>query len=201
MKDILPSYLDVLYIQVRRYIPTFEEVCDTELTFETPTYTRNFVVFNNERKFKIIDGFKYLESLKKENLKDGFLPIIKEQYEGLLVQEHELSPIQKTIGHYSSVYNKEGSIEEGMNDPVLRELIKNDNLRDHVLRERRGSLEKYLKTGKIPLVWIAKQNKDIDFYMAPLFVGTQSYYLAVGEARFLPQHHYDEEKYPFLKNE
>src|SRR3989344_2213551 len=90
-------------------------------------------------------------------------------------------------------------IENGMDDKVLKSLIKRSILRMRVLIRKREGLENFFDhEGRgIPLVFIAKQNPKIPFYMAPVFVGSKEYYLAIGEERFLPMHHYDKEQYYF----
>ena len=203
MKDITPSYLDGLQITVQRYIPTFAEACEEELVspqpFKTPTWTRTFVAFNDQNHFKITDGSEFLEYLKKENLEDGFLPITREQYQHLYSREFECTP-SRTMGK-SLAYQKEGTLQEGIEDPVLNVLILTPDLRRRVLEEKRKGLEKHFDKdrGGIPLVWIKKEAKQIPFYMCPLLVGPKEYYFAIGEGRFLAMHHYDREEYHFLR--
>src|SRR3989344_3588312 len=179
-KDCLVSYLDGLYIRSERKIQPFQEACLEENNsfhpFKTPTCTRTFVSFNDRNKFKITDGNEFFKYLKRE--------------------EFECTTDPKD-GKWK--YKKEGSIENGMDDKVLKSLIKRSILRMRVLIRKREGLENFFDhEGRgIPLVFIAKQNPKIPFYMAPVFVGSKEYYLAIGEERFLPMHHYDKEQYYF----
>ncbi|HIH15479.1 MAG: hypothetical protein QT08_C0013G0036 [archaeon GW2011_AR17] len=199
-KDCLVSYLDGLYIRSERKIQPFQEACLEENNsfhpFKTPTCTRTFVSFNDRNKFKITDGNEFFKYLKRENLEDGFLPISRDQYNHLQREEFECTTDPKD-GKWK--YKKEGSIENGMDDKVLKSLIKRSILRMRVLIRKREGLENFFDhEGRgIPLVFIAKQNPKIPFYMAPVFVGSKEYYLAIGEERFLPMHHYDKEQYYF----
>lgn len=107
MKDKVNSYLKGLSITVPRYIPTFSEARRTELLdipkpFKLPTWTRTFVAFNPTNHFKILDGFEFLETLKPENLSDGFLPIRGEQYHNLHAREFECTSsktMNKTLAY------------------------------------------------------------------------------------------------------
>ena len=191
MKDSVRSYLDGLHVKVRRNIPSFAEACIEELADATPfrilTWTRTFVAFDNENNFKIYDGTEFLEYLSIRNLEDGFLPITREQYDHLYAAEFPMSE-SRTMRR---------SIEEALQDKVLETLIPDENLRRRILQEKEKGVEKIFQERGIPLVWIAKKNNNIPFYMTAMLVGAKEQYLAVGGNRFVRLHYHDEEKYYF----
>lgn len=203
MKDVTLSYLDGLFITVPRRIPDFQEACTAELgfpqPFTTPTWTRTFVAFDDQHNCKITDGSEFLEYLKKEKLVDGFLPISREQYQHLYGGEFQLTEGKSKTDRYR--YDREGTLEEAMQNPILKTLIPDDILRKSILQEKRKGLENYFDQHPrgMPIVWIEKENEKIPFYMSPVTTGRKENYLVVGGKKFRAMNSYDSEEYHFLR--
>ena len=80
------GYFDGLTVELPRYIPTFEEACEIQRTrpelFDTHIFTRTFVAFGPERKFKFLD-IDDLLALKERPRQDGFPVLSLDEYNDL----------------------------------------------------------------------------------------------------------------------